>query len=382
MSEAAVPAIPVLWLCGPPGVGKTSVGWQIYSHLSRSGFPAAYVDIDQLGICYPPPESDPARHNLKLANLNAVLAGFGQAGARCLVVSGVVDADRGIAARGVPRADLLVCRLRADRDELSRRLGGRPGTFARVDDALREADALDKTQFADAVVDTTNLAEGDVVGHLRGVIGPWPPISAHAPGSASVVAGRPTDAAGADGQILWLTGPTGVGKSTIGFRLYLKVLGLDVRAAYLDVDQLGFCWAAPSDHGLRAANVAAVWRNFRMSGAKALVVVGPVRTPQEVSTYEAALPQCVFRWCRLEAGPVELRRRVMTRQHGGSWSQPGDPLKGRSTQYLEHVARDAALDAEKVGGGAIPLGVDTDGLSVDESVDSVMAVTGWPRITT
>lgn len=59
MSEAA---IPVLWLCGPVGVGKTTVGWEIYSQMIASGVEAAYLDIDQLGICYPEPASDPGRH--------------------------------------------------------------------------------------------------------------------------------------------------------------------------------------------------------------------------------------------------------------------------------------------------------------------------------
>ena len=45
--------IPVLWLCGPPGAGKSTVGWAIYSQLVQSGLQTAYVDIDQLGICYP-----------------------------------------------------------------------------------------------------------------------------------------------------------------------------------------------------------------------------------------------------------------------------------------------------------------------------------------
>jgi tRNA uridine 5-carbamoylmethylation protein Kti12 len=29
--------IPVLWLAGPPGVGKTAVAWEIYQRLQRAG---------------------------------------------------------------------------------------------------------------------------------------------------------------------------------------------------------------------------------------------------------------------------------------------------------------------------------------------------------
>lgn len=92
--------LPVLWLCGPPGVGKTSVGWEIYSRLADEGVPAGYVDVDQLGICHPDPAFDPGRHALKAADLDAAVARFRAAGARCVVVSGAVEADRGVRPTG------------------------------------------------------------------------------------------------------------------------------------------------------------------------------------------------------------------------------------------------------------------------------------------
>ena len=39
--------IPVLWLCGPPGVGKSTVGWEIFTQLTGAGIEAGYVDIDR-----------------------------------------------------------------------------------------------------------------------------------------------------------------------------------------------------------------------------------------------------------------------------------------------------------------------------------------------
>lgn len=40
--------IPVLWLSGPPGVGKSAVAWVIYERLQGAGAAPAYVDVDQL----------------------------------------------------------------------------------------------------------------------------------------------------------------------------------------------------------------------------------------------------------------------------------------------------------------------------------------------
>jgi ATP-dependent Lon protease len=45
--------VPLLLLCGAPGTGKSSVGWEIYFSLVRERVPVAHVDLD--GIGYGPP---------------------------------------------------------------------------------------------------------------------------------------------------------------------------------------------------------------------------------------------------------------------------------------------------------------------------------------
>jgi len=34
-------------------VGKSSVGYAIFQQVYRSGIKVAYVDLDQVGLCYP-----------------------------------------------------------------------------------------------------------------------------------------------------------------------------------------------------------------------------------------------------------------------------------------------------------------------------------------
>ena len=87
-------------MCGPPGVGKTTVGWQIYTQLNQAG----YADIDQLGMCYPESGSDPGRHRMKTQNLSALVANYRAAGARCVVVSGVIDPAFAVQAGLIPGA--------------------------------------------------------------------------------------------------------------------------------------------------------------------------------------------------------------------------------------------------------------------------------------
>src|SRR5262245_47909189 len=121
--------LPVLWLYGPPGVGKTTVAWQLFTQLTGDGTPTGYVDIDQVGMCYgeprpdnwaPEPASDPGRYRLKASNLDAVVANFRAAGARCAIVSGVIDAERELDPSTIPHADLTACRLRCEPSDLRR----------------------------------------------------------------------------------------------------------------------------------------------------------------------------------------------------------------------------------------------------------------------
>ncbi|MFF4953140.1 AAA family ATPase [Streptomyces chattanoogensis] len=386
--------LPVLWLCGPPGVGKTTVAWELYSQLTRAGVETAFVDIDQLGICYPEPAADPGRHRMKACNLDAVAAGFRAAGARCLLVSGVVDPACGVHLDRMPRAAVTVCRLRADREVLRRRFTRRGGPVGPVDAVLREADALDASTFAHACVDTSNLRVNEVARLVRERTGGWPeptpvrsddglaPTAVAAPDRSRSSAQA---APGVEGPVLWLCGATGVGKSAVGFEIYRRVLRAGATAAYLDLDQLGFCRPVPDDdpgnQRVKARNLAAVWRTYRAAGAQCLIMAGPVEDESAVSAYADALPAAQLTLCRLHAGRQHLTERVLLRGKGGGWAQPGDPLRGRSARHLlriadQAVAAAAALDDAGIGDPRI----DTDGRTVGQVADAVIAEAALPGL--
>lgn len=369
-SDVGGDPMPLLWLCGPPGVGKTSVGWELYRSHVDAGVDAGYVDIDQLGICYPEPTSDRGRHVMKARNLSAVATNFRAAGARCMVVSGVVDARNGVDVVDDPNVRVTVCRLRSDPDELRRRFLARGSPAEAADDVLYLAAVLDATTFADVVVDTTGLSIVKTVHLVSGRTG-WPTLLASGGPSQPP---RPSAAMSeANGTIVWLYGTTAVGKSTVGYAIFQHLRRAGVTTAYVDVDQLGFCSCAPMDHDLRAANLAALWQTCRDVGAEVLVAVGPLDAHTSIEPYVEALPAARFTWCGLHAEPDELTRRIVGRRHGGSWLQPGDPLISRSLPHLVGVAeraasRDAALRRMPLG-----LHVDTTTLDVDATADVILS---------
>ena len=160
-------SLPVLWLSGPPGVGKTTVAWELFERLGRQGLAVGCVDIDQLGMC-PEPAGDPGRYRVKARALAAVAANFRDAGAQCLVVPGVTDPGREI--EPVPNTELTTCRLRADPAELTRRITGRGG-MTDLAEALEHAEAVDLAPGA--WVDTTGLSVREVADRVLHRTG-WP----------------------------------------------------------------------------------------------------------------------------------------------------------------------------------------------------------------
>jgi hypothetical protein len=395
--------IPVLWLCGPPGVGKTAAGWEIYRQLTRAGIEAGYADIDQLGICYPEPPADPGRHLLKARNLGAVLATFRAAGARCAVVSGVVDSDRGVPAELLPQAALTLCRLRAGRDEVARRFTGRGGDPAALDGVLREAGDMDASGVAGVCVDTSGLPVTEVARLARKRSGGWPALRHGTPGELPRPPVLPHPGS-SGGRVLFLYGPTGVGKSAVGFEIYVRDLRAGRTAGYIDADQLGFVEPAPAgdpaNHRVKARNAAALWRAYRAVGAQCLVMTGLAGDSAVVRAYAEALAPAAVTVGRLHAGRAELTRRILLRGQGKSWPQPGDPLLGQPARVLRRVAAQAAAAgralereaaaAEQAGNAAEQTGdaveqaparaaaIDTDARTVAEAAGDVIARTGWP----
>jgi hypothetical protein len=399
--------VPVLWLCGSSGMGKSTVGWELYRQLTRAGVRTGYFDTDQVGICHPAPADDPDNHRVKSLNTGAVWPTYRDAGVQCLVVSGGIDtADLARTYESMlPGAALTLCRLRADRAEHRRRLEQRRWGAEWADQAVQNADMLDESDFVPLRVDTDGLSVADTVALVRARAGGWPPSAAvlgdGVPGGEAVggrTVGGARDGGARDGgardggvapdavPLLWLCGPPAVGKSTVGWEIYAGIMSGGTKAAYVDLGQIGFYEPAPADdpenHRVKARNLGAMWPTFRAAGARCVVVSGGISDGGALRLYHEALPDAALTLCRLRAGPDRLANRIRLRGAGGGPQIAGDELRGRDARYLHRFADDAvrrAADLDRTGPGDVC--VDTDGRSVREVAELIRAATGdWPRL--
>ena len=206
----------------------------------------AYVDIDQVGMCFPPQEDDPDRHLVKARNVGAVLRNFGRAGAQVVIVSGVIDPDE------VPRyveqchgSALTFIRLTASQERLLVRNRARGRGEDMVAAVLRDAQALEASTFAAATVSTDGLAVEEVARRVLERVSEWV-AAAHATAGEDHAVGEDGPVSDADGPVLWLHGAPAVGKSTIGWQLFMEALG-EGTAAFVDLAQLGFLHPTPVD---------------------------------------------------------------------------------------------------------------------------------------
>ena len=186
---------------------------------------------------------------------------------------------------------------------------------------------------------------------------------------------------------LWICGPSGVGKSSVGWEAFTQVRAAGVAAAYLDTDQIGFCRPEPPgdpDHYvLRSRNVAALWPNFLDAGAQAMIVSGILETPDGVRMFTAAAPGASVTVVRLRATPATLWERISRRGRGGGPRIPGDQeLNGATVERLttlweESVAATAMLERNRIGDVCI----DTDGRSIREVARAILAqAPGWSSL--
>jgi hypothetical protein len=180
LTDVTWASFPVLWLFGPSGVGKTTVGREICTRLGDSGLRCALVDTDMIGLCLPSNEDDPQHHNLKARNLGALWPAFQAVGAQCLILTGGVEEPHqvGLYVERLPGADVTVCQLTLSESEHRARIAERNGkSVAWADDLIAEGAELNGAEFADVRVDTGGLSVAESATQILATAGDWPGVA-------------------------------------------------------------------------------------------------------------------------------------------------------------------------------------------------------------
>jgi energy-coupling factor transporter ATP-binding protein EcfA2 len=167
--------------------------------------------------------------------------------------------------------------------------------------------------------------------------------------------------------MLVITGPVGVGKTTVAAALSELLSQADLAHALIDLDWLRWCYPSPADDPFQLTlgiqNLAAVWSHEQAAGAARLILVDVVETRATLDSYQAAIPHAERLLVRLHADLATLRQRLEGREVGASlaWHQQ---RAAELTTLMERARLEDLL-------------VDTMDRSALDIAGEIIARTGW-----
>jgi broad-specificity NMP kinase len=169
--------------------------------------------------------------------------------------------------------------------------------------------------------------------------------------------------------VLVLTGPIGVGKSTVADEVSDLLRETGEPHVEIDMDSLSWCYPRPDGDphavGLRFRNLAAIWPNFVAAGARRAVISAVVEARTDLERYPEAIPGAELTVVRLQASPATLEERIRRRMPGAGvqWHLDRAPV-------LAEVMERAAIEDHLV---------ETDGRGLREIAEEVLDRVGWRR---
>jgi adenylylsulfate kinase-like enzyme len=162
---------------GTVGSGKTTVATALAESLRTDEISGAVIDLDWLGEFWPHPPGDRFNLAITLANLRDLAANVRAAGARVLIMAGVIETEEQRRRHADAVAGPLdVVRLKTDLDLIRSRLHDRHDRDpAGLDWHLQrsgELDAiLDRAAIDDLVLDATELSPEQSAARIRAHFG-------------------------------------------------------------------------------------------------------------------------------------------------------------------------------------------------------------------
>ncbi|WP_228282492.1 AAA family ATPase [Rubrobacter tropicus] len=161
-----------------------------------------------------------------------------------------------------------------------------------------------------------------------------------------------------------MTGPGGVGKTTVAHEVCRQLQAADVAHAMIDTDELDRVYPPPGGDphktDLTRRNLAAVWSNLRDAGAPRLILtMVAVSLSDELANIREAIPEARIVAVRLYASEDALLERVRRREVGSGYGHQAPRSIGQSRVMGRECGGDRSV-------------VDTTARSVPETAREVL----------
>jgi hypothetical protein len=164
---------------------------------------------------------------------------------------------------------------------------------------------------------------------------------------------------------LVVSGPAGVGKSSVAFEVSLQLQAIGTAHALIDTDELDRIYPVPDDlPALTERNLSAVWQGFAERGVRRLILVGVhLDRTVELNWVARAVPGARFTIIRLEASEPTLRRRVNRREIGSGAAAQWERTRRQVGLFVRDLPTDVHL-------------INTDQASVVDIAHRILGL--WP----
>jgi adenylylsulfate kinase len=261
-----------IWLTGRPGSGKSTIARAAAARLTESGTPVTVLELDQIRrVVTPTPTYSHAERELVYRALVFMAVTLTEAGVPVLIdATAHRRAWRALARASIAR--FAEVQLDCPLDVAQVRERTRPRGAAPADIYARAGQPGATVPGVDVAYETSPAAE------LTIDTGSEDPAAAaeRVAGLAQRLGASPTEPAGGDGAVIWITGPPGSGKTTLTQRLAEALTADGVPATVLEwvaLRALVFRDGAPSEREEDIAHRALAYTAKLLADAGRTVVV-------------------------------------------------------------------------------------------------------------